>query len=78
MKKNDNNINRTTGQLRLKGSNDEKFPFCEYILPLSANDYVQLFTSISGIYNVVALAESSPAAGVPDVPSLIFNIYKLA
>jgi hypothetical protein len=75
VRKNGIDVSNSGGQVRLKGTGDEIFPYCEYILPLSANDYVQLFAKTSTA-TVSAVADS--VTGVPYIPSLVFNIFKLA
>jgi hypothetical protein len=75
LQRNGSNVPRSGSQVRLQGNNDEIFPFCEYILDLSSNDYLQLMSK-TGTGNIRAITDS--IAGGPTVPSLIFNIYKLA
>lgn len=73
---NGNTLPNSSSYVVLQGSTSEVFPMCEYLLPLNANDYVEVV-----IYSAAAdvTATYFPAtANYPGVPSIITNIYKVS
>jgi hypothetical protein len=59
----------------LQGSTAEIFPFCEYVLSLNANDYVEVV-----VYSSSADVTATTFPGTsnyPTVPCIITNIYKV-
>jgi hypothetical protein len=78
---NGNDVPRTASLVTLQGQTNEVFPFCSYILPLEANDYVELVFA-SSTASVVALATAewttpTDAYNRPAIPSLIVNMNLL-
>ena len=60
----------------LQGATAEIFPMCEYLLPLNANDYVEVFVYSSA--NDVIASFFPSTINYPAVPSIITNIYKVS
>jgi len=77
---NGNNVARSASEVVVAGNNGETFPFCEYILPLNANDYVEvMFLSADATMAVSFFPASGTAPNnVPIVPSIIANIIQIS
>lgn len=59
-------------RVSVNGTNGESLPFCEYILPLANNDYVEVY--ISSPDTTMAATYFAAAAPVPEIPSIITNL----
>lgn len=78
---NGNDVPRTASQVTLQGQAGEVFPFVSYILPLRANDYVELVfaSSDATVFALAVPAWTEPANPYtrPAIPSLIVNMNML-
>ena len=68
-------VPRSSSQIVVSGNNGETFPYCEYILSLKANDYIETYFQ-SPDTSMMALYIST--IGIPVVPSIITNIIRIA
>lgn len=77
---NGNNVPRSASQCVVAGQTGETFPFCEYILPLNANDSVEvIFMSADATMAVTFFPASGTAPNdVPVTPSIIANIIQIS
>jgi hypothetical protein len=69
------NVPNSTSYVVLQGSSAEIFPFCEYLLNLKGNDYVEV-VCYSAAADVTASFMPS-TINYPAIPSIITNIYKV-
>lgn len=74
-----NDLSNSCSQMVVNGTNGETLPFVEYVLQLNAGQYIEVcFASTDSTMGVTYFpAQSSPYVR-PSIPSIIFNIYKLA
>ena len=70
-------VPRSGGQIVVAGNNGETFPFCEYILQLTAGQYVEVFFNSS---DATMTAQHFPevVGQYPEIPSIISNIQQIA
>lgn len=75
-------VPRSGGQVVVNGTNGETLPFVEYILPLTAGQYIEVcFASVDPTMAVTSFpAKVTPADpfDAPAIPSIIANIYRLS
>ncbi len=58
------------------GQNGETFPFCEYLIPMSAGQYVEVyFFSPDATMAATSFVAAPP---IPAVPSIITNVVQIA
>jgi hypothetical protein len=69
------NVPRSASKIVISGNNGETFPFCEYLLPLTAGQYIE-FVFASSDATVTANAFTATST-VPAVPSIIANVYRV-
>ena len=71
-------LDRTASTIMLL-KDSEIFPFCEYVLPMNKNDYIEVvFYSLGKTVSAVYLVDSSNVPPYfPSAPSIISNIYSL-
>jgi hypothetical protein len=70
-------VPRSGGQIVVAGNNGETFPFCEYIIQLTAGQYVEVFFNSS---DATMTAQHFPAVigQYPEIPSIISNIQQIS
>jgi hypothetical protein len=70
-------VPRSGGQIVVAGNNGETFPFCEYILQLTAGQYVEVFFNSSDA-TMTATRFPEVIGQYPEIPSIISNIQQIA
>lgn len=69
------NVPDSSSRVRLKGNQDEQTPYCDYILRLIPEDYVEVM-----FYSTEPSVTAETYAGIgiyPDIPSIITNIFRI-
>ena len=69
------NVPRSASLITISGQGGETFPFCEYMVPLTAGQYFE-FVYQSADTSVVATAFPATATA-PAIPSIIANVYRV-
>jgi hypothetical protein len=75
IKKNGATVARSGSQITIP-NNAPSLPFCEYVLPMNATDYVEVFFNGTAI-TVQALAVGATAT-LPAIPSIIANLIQIS
>lgn len=70
-------VPRSTSRVVVDGNNAEQFPFCDYILSLTAGQYIEvLFVSSDATMTATYFPET--IGQHPSIPSIISNIQQIA
>jgi hypothetical protein len=70
-------VPRSGSQVRVAGQTGETFPFCEYILQLTAGQYIEVFFN-SSEPSMTATRFPEVVGQYPEIPSIISNIQQIA
>jgi hypothetical protein len=70
-------VPRSGSQVRINGKDGETFPMCEFIISLTAGQYIEVFFNSS---DATTSASHFPAVvgQYPEIPSIISNIQQIA
>jgi len=70
-------VPRSGSQVRVEGQTGETFPMCEFIIQLTAGQYVEVFFNSS---DATMTAQHFPevVGQYPEIPSIIANIQQIA
>jgi hypothetical protein len=72
------NVPRSGGQITVQGANGEALPFIEYILSLTAGQYIEVvFASSDSTMAITSFPAITSPFIRPAIPSIIATIYKL-
>ena len=70
-------VPRSGGQVVVAGQTGETFPFCEYILQLTAGQYIEVFFNSSDA-TMTATRFPEVVGRYPEIPSIISNIQQIS
>lgn len=70
-------VPRSTGRIVVAGQNGETLPYCDYILPLNAGQYLEVYI-VSADATMTATYFPAVVGQYPEIPSIISNIQQIA
>jgi hypothetical protein len=70
-------VPRSSGQVVVAGQSGETFPYCDYILSLTAGQYIEVFFNSSDA-TMTATRFPEVIGRFPEIPSIISNIQQIA